>query len=140
MRTVVGLSLLVLLSFHRAAAQAGAEPYKPAGATPTRVRLATPTVEVPLLLLGKAPRVCLVVKLCVNGKWPYVVAIDTVADFATFRPALAADLKLAQIAAGGFPEYRVDSLTVGGAAFHDFTVAELRTRATDIDGLLGLPI
>ena len=122
-------------------AKSQAEPYRPAGAAPVSVVLASPVTEVPLLLLGTAPRVFPVVEAYVNGHGPYRFAIETGAEFATLSPKLAAELKLARTGGPeGYPEYRVDSLTVGGAVFHTFTVSELHTRATDIDGLLGLPV
>jgi hypothetical protein len=120
---------------------AEAVPYKPAGASPVRVDLRSSVVEAPLLLLGSPPRVFPVVEALVNGRGPYRFAIETGAEFATVSPKLASDLALPVTGeVAGMKEYRVDSLSIGGATFHTFTVSELRTRAGDIDGLLGLPI
>jgi hypothetical protein len=38
-----------------------------------------------------------------------------------------------------FPEYPVDSITVGGASFRDLRVASIPRNARGVDGLLGLP-
>ena len=141
---LLALPLILVAAATTAAAQATeAIPYKPAGAAPARSVMSTPTTDVPMLLLGRAPRVFPVVEAYVNGRGPYRFAIETGAEFATVTPKLAAELRLARTGGGGpndMPEYRIDSLRVGGATFETFTVSALHTRATDIDGLLGLPI
>ena len=134
--------LLLVTAVPAASAQAPvATPYRPEGAAPVRIDLVTPVVEVPLLLLGTAPRTLPVVEAFVNGRGPYRFAIETGAEFATITPKLANEIGLTkQRSVEGINEYLVDSLRVGNATFQRFTISELPTRATDIDGLLGLPI
>jgi hypothetical protein len=39
-----------------------------------------------------------------------------------------------------FPEYRVDSITVGAASFEDLPVSGTPRAASGVDGFLGLPL
>ena len=109
------------------------------GAAPWSVWLDGP-VEVPLLLLGREPRVLPVVEVYLNGKGPFRFGIETGAQFVGIRPGLADSLGLRRT--GGpdeYPQYELGTVRIGAAEFEGLTVTALRTAASDIDGFLGFP-
>src|SRR5512147_2045145 len=128
--------LALLLLAPPAYAQSAAQPVTPESVPPRRIELAAP-VEVPLSLEANLP----ILEARVNGQGPFRFGIETGAGFVVISPELAAKLGLKRT--GGpddSPEYHVDRLDIGAAAFHDFPVSALRVAQPGIDGVLGLPL
>lgn len=134
-RLVVVLTALLLAA--PAAAQTP-EIYRPDSTPPAGVTLTSP-VDVPLLpsQVGRSPLP--VVSVMVNGRGPFRFGVETGAHFVAVSPTLATQLGL--IRTGGpddAPEFRVDSIAIGGATFSGVPVSQLGG-ATGVDGLLGWP-
>ncbi|HSC58126.1 MAG TPA: serine hydrolase, partial [Gemmatimonadales bacterium] len=132
--------LVVLAALLSAAPLAAQTPdiYRPDSTPPARVTLSG-VVDVPLLpsQVGRAPLP--VVNVMVNGKGPFRFGIETGAHFVAVSPTVASQLGL--VRTGGpddSPEYRVDSISIGGATFGGVAVSQLGG-ATGVDGLLGWP-
>ena len=133
-RTAAALALSLLAP--AAFAQTPTQPVTPDAVPPRRIELAAP-VEVPLALEANLP----ILEARVNGQGPFRFGIETGAGFVVISPELAAKLALKRT--GGpddSPEYHVDRLDIGAAAFHDFPVSALRVAQPGIDGVLGLPL
>jgi hypothetical protein len=81
-----------------------------------------------------------VIEVFVNGKGPFRFGVETGAGFIALSPGFAAAQGLARI--GGpddAPLFRIDSVTLPGAAFHTLGATELPRGPTGVDGILGLP-
>ncbi len=133
----ISLAVMILLGSTQARAQQP-EIYRPDPSPPKSVTLSAP-VTVPLLpsRVGRAPLP--VVEVTINGQGPFRFGVETGANFIAASPAVVAQLGLKR--AGGsddYPEYRADSVRIGGAVFRDMPISG-EGRATGVDGLLGLP-
>ncbi|MEO8030387.1 MAG: retropepsin-like aspartic protease [Gemmatimonadota bacterium] len=131
------LTVTLLLASTYAAAQQP-EVYRPDPSPPKSVTLNAP-VTVPLLpsQVGRAPLP--VVEVTINGRGPFRLGVETGANFIAVSPDVVTQLGL--VRAGGpddYPEYRADSVRIGGAVFQDMPISA-EGRATGVDGLLGLP-
>jgi hypothetical protein len=120
------------------APRAAAEVYHPDPSPPREVSLAG-TVEVPLLSGARGEHPCVEVK--VNGRGPYTFLIETGARLVGVSPEIADSLHLRRI--GGpddYPEYWVDEITLGAAAFRKLPASAFSLSMKGIDGVLGLPL
>lgn len=81
-----------------------------------------------------------IVEAMVAGEGPFRFGVETGAQFVGMRVGLAAELGLTELEETiGLPRHLAPSITIGGAEFSDVPVMEIRTAATDIDGILGFP-
>ena len=104
---------------------------------PRQLDLPAEGVTVPLhLLMGSRATVDVIV----NGRGPYVFAIETGAPVIVLTDKLAADLHLATSAApsSGHELIRLDSLRVGDLVLRDVPAATGPEYLPGVDGLLGL--
>lgn len=116
----------------------GAAPPDPA--PPRHVELKHPAT-IPLVAsgVGGGPDIP-VIEVFVNGKGPFRFGVETGAGFTALSPGFAAAQGLPRI--GGpddAPLFRIDSVTMPGAAFHTLGATELPRGPTGVDGILGLP-
>ncbi|HEY4321963.1 MAG TPA: retropepsin-like aspartic protease [Gemmatimonadales bacterium] len=96
-------------------------------------------IEVPLV--GQPGRnATAMVDVMVNGHGPYHFLVETGARVIGIAGRLADSLRLPRI---GGPdtdrEFHIDSITLGGGAFHDMPAEALPFDFPGIDGVLGLP-
>jgi hypothetical protein len=97
-------------------------------------------VDVPLEDPGVPGASLPVISVMINGRGPYRFGVETGAGFVAVSRELATALGLRRVAGGDdLPEYDLDSLTFGGAAFRTVRVAAIPRNARGVDGLLGLP-
>src|SRR5688500_9700100 len=94
-------------------------------------------VDVPLVITETGLPV---VDVLVDGQGPYRFGIETGAQFVGMQPGLGEKLGL-ELSPDtvDLPRYHAPSMTIGGATFTDVPMMEIRTAATDIDGILGFP-
>ena len=139
-RVVLRILAMLAVAASEAAAQ---QPvlYQPDSSPPRRIAMAAAGVEVPLVDPGIPNTTLPVVEIMVNGRGPFRFGVETGAGFvAVSRAFVEAAGPLPRT--GGpdeVPEYRVDSITLGGATFHDVRVSAMPRGATGVDGVLGLP-
>src|SRR5215212_7278218 len=134
------LLLLLCLALPAAGAQQPVM-YQPDSAPPRRIAMSRAGIEVPLADPGIPNTTLPVVEIMVNGRGPFRFGVETGAGFvAVSRAFVEAAGPLPR--SGGpdeIPEYRVDSITLGGATFHDVKVSAMPRPPTGVDGVLGLP-
>ena len=98
------------------------------------------TVVVPLVDPGIPNTTVPVVEVMVNGRGPFRFGVETGANFVALSPDFAAKANLRSAGTtADLPAFRIDSITLGGASFHDVRAAALPRGGTGVDGLLGLP-
>ncbi|HUQ82882.1 MAG TPA: aspartyl protease family protein [Gemmatimonadaceae bacterium] len=118
---------------------AQAQPGGPEPAPPKSIAMPKP-VDVPLEDPGMPGASLPVINVMINGRGPYRFGVETGAGFVAISRELAATLELKRVAGDDdLPEYDLDSLTFGGAAFRTVRVAAISRNARGVDGLLGLP-
>jgi hypothetical protein len=99
-------------------------------------RTAGGAVDVPLVPDAPLP----VVEATIGGHGPFRFGVETGAQFAGVRRGIADELGLEQLDETiGMRRFRAPSVGVGGATFTGVPLMEIRTAATDIDGILGFP-
>ncbi len=138
-RTLMLAGICVLLAAP-ASAQQAPQIHMPDSTPPRTVRL-TSAVEVPLVSSGIPGAQLPVVEVRINGRGPYRFGIETGAGFVGMRRSLADSLGLTR--AGGpdeYPEYHVDSLSIGAALFGDFIISGMPRGPSGADGILGLSL
>jgi hypothetical protein len=138
-RTPVLACICVLLAAP-ASAQQAPQIHMPDSTPPRTVRL-TSAVEAPLVASGIPGAQLPVVEVRINGRGPYRFGIETGAGFVAMRRSLADSLGLTR--SGGpdeYPEYHVDSLSIGAAVFGDFIISGMPRGPTGADGILGLSL
>lgn len=103
---------------------------------PRSIALASPVVEVPLIMHAGHP----MVEARINGRGPFRLLIETGARRSDLTPATAEALGLIPPGGDGLREFRVDSVTVGGATFVGVPMSTVPLPMAGVDGVLGLPV
>ena len=133
------IAIVAALAAFATSLGAQAQPGAPEPPAPKSVVFSAP-VEVPLIDPGIPGASLPVISVMVNGRGPYRFGVETGAGFVAVSRELVEAIGLKQVGgADDFPEYDVDSMTFGGAAFRGVRVAAIPRNARGVDGLLGLP-